>query len=144
MNREMGIIIRLLPCQNRVYEEVHEKRRSLIKFDIYRGVSSGILKKIADNKFKKVKRYCVQWGGYSILKATFSILEEALNHCKYDRLILLTGLDYPIKSDVVIQSFFVMSLVQSEKVHVLGTPEELNVFMESHISEYNRKVWKKF
>lgn len=52
------------------------------------------------------KRYHVQWGGYSILKATFALLEEALGHYRYDRFVLLTGLDYPIKSDVVIQNFF--------------------------------------
>ncbi len=52
------------------------------------------------------KRYAVAWGGYSILKATFSMLEEALGYCRYDRLVLLTGLDYPVKSDHAIYEFF--------------------------------------
>lgn len=52
------------------------------------------------------KRYRVVWGGYSILRATFGMLEEALSTCDYDRVVLLTGLDYPIKSDEYIQEFF--------------------------------------
>lgn len=52
-------------------------------------------------------RYRVNWGGYSILKATFSLLEQALENKRYDRIVLLTGLDYPIKTSEQIQNFFI-------------------------------------
>lgn len=52
-------------------------------------------------------RYRVNWGGYSILKATFSLLEQAFKYERYDRIVLLTGLDYPIKTSEQIQHFFI-------------------------------------
>ena len=52
------------------------------------------------------ERYKVVWAGYSILKATFSMMEQAMRQKKYDRYVLLTGLDYPTKSDEEIQAFF--------------------------------------
>lgn len=52
------------------------------------------------------KRYRIVWGGYSILKAAFSMMEQAFQYRDYDRVVLLTGLDYPIKSDRYIQEFF--------------------------------------
>lgn len=52
------------------------------------------------------KRHHVNWGGFSILKATFSTLEYCLENKSYDRIILLTGLDYPIKSPSFIINFF--------------------------------------
>lgn len=52
------------------------------------------------------ERYKVVWAGYSILKAAFSMMEQAMQQKQYDRYVLLTGLDYPIKSDAEIQRFF--------------------------------------
>lgn len=52
------------------------------------------------------ERYRIVWGGYSILRAAFSMLEQAFQYKEYDRIVLLTGLDYPIKSDRDIQNFF--------------------------------------
>ncbi len=52
------------------------------------------------------KRYRVNWCGFSILNATFQLLEDALNNHEYDRIILLTGQDYPIKSASFIKDFF--------------------------------------
>lgn len=52
------------------------------------------------------ERFRIVWGGYSILKATFSMLEQAFAYKEYDRVVLLTGLDYPIKSNREIQQFF--------------------------------------
>lgn len=57
------------------------------------------------------KRYRIVWGGYSILQATFSMMEQAFQQDDYDRFVLLTGLDYPIRSDAAIGHFF------SEYVH---------------------------
>ncbi len=51
-------------------------------------------------------RYKVFWGGYSILKVTLSLLEQAFENKNYDRIVLLTGLDYPVKATEQIQRFF--------------------------------------
>ena len=52
------------------------------------------------------KRYKVNWGGYNSIKATMSLLENAINSGEYRRYILLQGLDYPIWSDKKIIGFF--------------------------------------
>ncbi len=56
--------------------------------------------------FFSKKRYRIVWGGYSILQATFSMMDQALQQDNYDRFVLLTGLDYPIRSDAEIEKFF--------------------------------------
>lgn len=74
------------------------------------------------------ERYRIVWAGFSILQATFSMMEQALSRQSYDRIVLLTGLDYPIKSDEEIQAFF-RKHAETEFVHahlVTGeTHEEL-------------------
>ena len=57
--------------------------------------------KILENRFD------VKWMGYSMVEATLSMLETAYNSndC-YDYFILLSGVDYPIKSNQYIKSFF--------------------------------------
>lgn len=52
------------------------------------------------------ERYRIVWGGYSILQAAFSMMEQAFRQDAYDRFVLLTGLDYPIRSDEEIEAFF--------------------------------------
>jgi hypothetical protein len=52
------------------------------------------------------ERYKIVWGGFSILKASFAMMEQALRKEDYDRIVLLTGLDYPICRDEEIQKFF--------------------------------------
>jgi len=88
--------------------------RLVCSADVYIHINSSVdiqpFKKALENIEGKIcfseKRYPVVWGGYSILQATFGMLENALNYCDYDRIILLTGLDYPIKSDKYIRDFF--------------------------------------
>lgn len=69
-----------------------------------------IIKQAEKEQKKKIyfakKRYSVSWGGYSILSATFQLIEDALENKKYDRFVLLTGLDYPIKKDEEIFALF--------------------------------------
>ncbi len=68
------------------------------------------------------KRYRVRWGGFSILKATFELLENALATEDYDRIILLTGNDYPLKSSRELQKFFMENKdVNYLCSHVLNT-----------------------
>lgn len=64
---------------------------------------------LKDNKqvyFTK-QRQKVYWGGYHAILATYILLEEALaSPRKYDYVVLLQNLDYPIKSNEYIQDFF--------------------------------------
>lgn len=51
-------------------------------------------------------RVKVNWGGFSIVEATMRLLAMALNNKNYDRYVLLTGQDYPIKNSEYIHEFF--------------------------------------
>ncbi|WP_251130820.1 beta-1,6-N-acetylglucosaminyltransferase [Exiguobacterium sp. s157] len=52
------------------------------------------------------ERYDVSWGGFSAIKATMSLIKEAIKNENYDRYVLLQGLDYPLKSNDYIYDFF--------------------------------------
>ena len=53
------------------------------------------------------KRYNVGWGTWSSVEAEIELLREALSSDKkYDRFVLLQGLDYPIKTDSEIMYFY--------------------------------------
>lgn len=49
----------------------------------------------------------VHWGGYSIVQATLNCIQSVLDQSKqYNKIVLVSGQDYPVKSDEYIQSFF--------------------------------------
>ena len=48
----------------------------------------------------------VKWGGFSMIKATLNSLAEIVEYGVYDYVNLLSGLDYPIKSNKEITKFF--------------------------------------
>jgi len=73
-------------------------------------------KKSEINNFKKIKlpksakfineRVPVYWGGISIVKATLNLIKSALNSGeKLSHLVLLSGLDYPIKPTPIFYKF---------------------------------------
>lgn len=47
----------------------------------------------------------VNWGGFSLVQATLNLLQEANTIGEYDYFILLSGADYPIKSNAYIFQF---------------------------------------
>ena len=52
-------------------------------------------------------RVVVQWMGFSIVEATLLLMQEALKEAsRFDYFVLLSGSDYPIKSNSVIRKFF--------------------------------------
>ncbi len=51
------------------------------------------------------KRVCVHWGGYSSIKATVNLFRAAL-WGQFDRFVILQGLEYPIKTNQEIHTFF--------------------------------------
>lgn len=51
-------------------------------------------------------RTALNWGGYSAVEATVKLMKCAVNNGRFDRFILLQGLDYPIKTNKEIDDFF--------------------------------------
>lgn len=51
-------------------------------------------------------RMPVYWGSFHIIEATLNTLKEALRHDDYDYFVVLSGADYPVKSNEFIQNFF--------------------------------------
>ena len=52
------------------------------------------------------ERVVVNWGGYSQIVATLLALEEAVKHGPYARYHLLTGVDFPLRSQAFIHEYF--------------------------------------
>lgn len=53
------------------------------------------------------ERYNVAWGGYSQVKSILALLKEAIHtNIPYDRVVLLSGMDYPIYSNQKIKHEF--------------------------------------
>lgn len=64
------------------------------------------VKNLANISFTKKRAY-MQWAGYSMCKCQQYLFKEMINRkIKYDRIICLSGLDYPIVSNKEIIDFF--------------------------------------
>lgn len=64
---------------------------------------------LKDNKqvYFLEKRQKVYWGGYHAILATYALIEEALaSERQYDYVVAMQNLDYPIKSNQYIETFF--------------------------------------
>ncbi len=83
------------------------------------------------------------WGGYSILEATFAMMEQAFQQDTYDRFVLLTGLDYPIRSDEEIRAFF-LSNAHTEYIHADVVSGEQYGHLYYHASRDHRILHKCF
>lgn len=91
-------------------------RRLSISADVYVHINASVDVRPFEDAVKDIsetrrvvfcqRRYKIVWAGYSILRAAFECLGNAFEYCMYDRVVLLTGLDYPIKSDQDIRTFF--------------------------------------
>jgi hypothetical protein len=52
------------------------------------------------------RRYKVTWGGFNMVRATWAAIEQALNSTAgFDYLVLLSGLDYPIRHPQAIRDY---------------------------------------
>lgn len=59
------------------------------------------------NVYLEKKRKPVYWGGWSIVKAYMGLMQKALeSETHYDRIVLMTGQDYPLMKDTEINKFF--------------------------------------
>lgn len=52
------------------------------------------------------KRFHCNWGAWNAVEAEMQLIQEALDHGKYDRVVFLQGADYPIKSNESIVNFY--------------------------------------
>ena len=52
------------------------------------------------------RRRRAKWGSYSLLQAMINCIDTAVTNCSFDRCVLLSGQDYPIKSNQQIISYF--------------------------------------
>lgn len=63
------------------------------------------------------KHYSVKWGGFSMVKATIELLKCAYHFDDFDRYVLLSGADFPIKSNDYIVDFF----AKNRKINFIDT-----------------------
>lgn len=67
-------------------------------------------KLIANPKVKLIERIATKWGSYSLAKATLNALREVKrSNLDFHHISLLSGQDYPIKSNPKIDQFFATS-----------------------------------
>ncbi|CAM3087871.1 beta-1,6-N-acetylglucosaminyltransferase [Sporolactobacillus spathodeae] len=52
------------------------------------------------------QHYAINWGGFSMVEATIELLKAAFHFERFDRFVLLSGVDYPIKSNAYIEELF--------------------------------------
>lgn len=62
---------------------------------------------VSENVILIAERLAVYWGDFSIVEATLVLIRAALTDLRhFDRLVLLSGTDYPLRSVSYIESFF--------------------------------------
>lgn len=62
------------------------------------------------NVFILQKRFSIQWGGFSMIRAEIELLKTANAHKNYDYYILLSGDSYPIKSNIEIENYLKVNI----------------------------------
>lgn len=82
-------------------------------------------------------RIPVYWGTYSQIEAPLILLQQALEHTDtYDRFVLLSGSDYPLRSKVYIKKFF-EDHIDEEFVNVVSLPNPEGWNPISRFENYN-------
>lgn len=78
----------------------------------------------ADTVRFSTHRSRVHWGDFSMVEATLALLSEALRDPRhFDRLVLLSGTDYPIRSASYIESVFALHR-ETEFISMVRMPSE--------------------
>lgn len=73
-----------------------------------------------------VKSVKTEWGGFGLVSATLNAMRDIKNEAEFDKIILLSGQDYPIKTNVEIDEYFLNS--------------KYNIFMD-HFPLPNHRKW---
>lgn len=106
--------LNLCHCEPEIVYRVATKLTKHPNFDMYLHIDAKSLIEPFKNLLKEnsqvvflEKRFPVYWGGYNAIEATLELIRSALASPKdYDYYVLLQNLDYPIKSNQEIYSFF--------------------------------------
>ena len=72
-------------------------------------------------------RVTVNWGGYSLVEAEFRLLKAAHEADNFDYYVLLSGVDYPIRSNRYIQSFFTKNKTKNF-INVVKIPQNVKKY----------------
>jgi hypothetical protein len=69
-------------------------------------------------------RYEVHWGDFSMVEATLSLMDQALHDPRrFDRLVLLSGVDYPVRAASYVESVFELHR-EAEFISIVRMPSE--------------------
>jgi hypothetical protein len=107
-------------------------------FDVYVHIdrkSSVNLEKYSMQNVFAMKKYKVYWGGYSQILAVHYLLKKAFEK-RYDRYILISGQDLPIKSNKQIKDFF-----KDNKAEYIDIGKRVNEDENQEIMERLTKYW---
>lgn len=101
-------LIRLIQALNYKYSTgffIHiDKKATFSDVDILSRLSPQML------EINIMKKYYVNWAGYSIIEAEYALIKKALDSpIGYDRFVLLSGLDYPLYPNEKIFEFFLQN-----------------------------------
>lgn len=130
MEKAYIILAHKLPDQ--LYRLVERLDDNLSVFFIHVDVKADLLKfnRLSDfgDKVQLIKREDIEWAGINIIKAEINGLQAIKDSNRnFDRIILLSGQDYPIKSNDLINDFFKTS--------------PYSIFFE-HWPMPNHKIWE--
>ena len=100
-HNEFGILEKQLELidddRNDIYVHIDKKVKN---FDF-----ENLKKKVKKSKLFFIKRMCVDWGGFSMVKCELALIKEALKE-GYKYYHLLSGVDMPLKTQDEIYNFF--------------------------------------
>lgn len=94
-------------------------------------------------------RIPVHWGGYSAIEATILLFCAALAHAghPFDRLVILQGLEYPIRSNAVIHAFLEANadkeFILTQNISQSTDPKEIHKYSLYWHLDTSDKRWVK-
>ena len=105
-----------------------DDKNSMFFLHVDRKVSITGFKKLFDNDSRVyfVQRVKTEWGGFGLVDATLNAMYDVRKSGDFDKIILLSGQDYPIKSNEKIDKYFQHS--------------RYNIFMD-HFPLPNHRKW---
>lgn len=95
------------------------------------------------------ERVCVHWGGYSSIEATINLFKAALasKKNKFDRFVVLQGLEYPIKTNREIHTFFEKNFetefILAQNISRSSDPKEIHKYSLYWYLDSANSFWAK-
>lgn len=91
-------------------------------------------------------RVAVNWGGYSSINATINLIKAANIGGGYDRVVILQGLEYPIRTNSKIHEFFEKNadkeFIRAQNISESANPKERHKY-SLYWSLDNKNIWAK-